>query len=188
MKLGTKYETNKVQGKDIFRRIDNPKLKDKNRKVAVDNCSGKCAVSSGAAQPPPKPRTHTHKCCSKNTQCEVVINLILSHVTNHWYLATVGDLHHKFHTALNEEHQIITENNCDKEDIDLMHVMYSVDTPPATIAKIMSKVRRKKGQSGQFLTKTLKNASVKHDTTIAHLKGINKNWTTAKKLTAKLVA
>ena len=60
MKLGTKYETNKVQGKDIFRRMDNPKLKDKKRKLALDNCSGKLVVSSGAAQAPPKRRTHTN--------------------------------------------------------------------------------------------------------------------------------
>ena len=104
MKLGTKYETNKVQGKNIFRRMDNPKLKDKKRKLAVDNRSRKRVVSSGAAQPLPKRCTYTHKCRSKNTQCKVVINLIMFHVTNHWYLSTVGDLHHKFHAALDEEH------------------------------------------------------------------------------------
>ena len=49
--------------------------------------------------------------------------------------------------------------------IDLMHVMYSFDTPPATIAKMMSEVWRKKGQSDQFLTKTFKNAYVKHEGT-----------------------
>ena len=78
--------------------------------------------------------THT---CRSNNQCQVVINLITSYVINHLYLSTVGDLHHEFHTALDEEHQTITERDCDKEDIDLMHVMYSVDNSPATIAKIV---------------------------------------------------
>ena len=102
--------------------MDNMKLKDKKRKLAVENCSGTRVVSSGAVQPLPKRRTHTHKCRSKNTQYEVVINLIMFHVTNHRYLSTVGELPHKLHTALDEEHQTITEKDCDEEDIGLMGI------------------------------------------------------------------
>ena len=64
----------------------------------------------------------------------------MSHITNHWYLSAVDNLGHKFHTALDEEHQQLSKRDWDKEDVDLMQVMYSVDTPPATIAKIMSEV------------------------------------------------
>ena len=80
------------------------------------------------------------------------------------------------------------ERDCDPEDVDLMHVMYSVDTPPATIAKIMAEVRRKKGQTGQFLTKNIQNASSKHKSTMDHLKGIDKHWTTAKNVITNLAA
>ena len=63
-----------------------------------------------------------------------------------------------------------------------MRVMYSVDTLPATIVKIMSAVRRKTDQTGYFIPKTL----LKHENTMAHLKGFDKNWNTAKKIIADL--
>ena len=114
----------------------------KTKRQKAQTCIGQlfweaCCFLGCSAGSPKTSYTHKHTCHSKNTQCEVVINLIMSHVTNHWYLSTVEDLHHKFHTALDEEHQTITEKDCDEEDIDLMHVMYSVDNSPATIAKIV---------------------------------------------------
>ena len=183
MKAGTKYETNKVTGTDIFPRMDNRKLKNK---PAVDCRSAKRVLVSGAKKPPPKRRTHTISCHSNHTQCQVGINLLMSHITNHWYLSAVGILGHEFHTSLDAEHQHLSERDCDKEDVDLMQVMYSVDIPPATIAKIMSEVRRKKGQSGYFISKTLRNASIKHENTMAHLDGFDKDWKTAEKLIADL--
>ena len=47
MKAGTKYETNKRKGNNIFPRTDNPKLKNKQRKPAVDCRSGKRVLVSG---------------------------------------------------------------------------------------------------------------------------------------------
>ena len=79
----------------------------------------------------------------------------MSHASNHWYFSAVGNLGHKFHTPIDEEHQQLNKKDCDKEDVDLMQVMYSVDTLPATIAKIMSAVRRKTNQTGYFISNTL---------------------------------
>ena len=121
-------------------------------------------------------------------QCKVFVNLLLSHKTGYWYLSTLGHLRHEYHTCLADECKSVRERDCDPEDVDLMHVMYSVDTPPATIAKIMEEVRRKKGQTGQFLTKNIRNASSKHKSTMDHLKGIDKHWTTAKKVITNLAA
>ena len=156
MKAGTKYETNKRKGDNIiFPRMDNPELKNKQRKPTVGCRSGKRVLVSGTKKPPPKRHTHTISCHSNHIQCQVVINLIISHATNHWYLSAVGNLGREFHTSLDGEHQHLSKRDCEKEDVDLMQVVYSVDTPPATIAKIMSVVRRKKGhQTGYFISKT----------------------------------
>ena len=117
MKAGTKYETNNRKGTDMFPRLDSPKLKNKQRKPALDCRSGKHVLVSGAKNPPPKRRTHAIVCHSNHTQCQVVINLNMSHATNHWYLSAVGNLGHEFHTALNEEHQQPNKRDHDKEDM-----------------------------------------------------------------------
>ena len=116
------------------------------------------------------------------------MNLILSHVTQFWYLSTVGHLHHEYHAALDDEHKTVSERDCDADDVDLMHVMYSVGTSPAAIGKIMEEVRKRKGQSSSFLTKTLQHAADKHNNTLDFLKGIDKHWSTAKKIIADMSA
>ena len=180
MKAGTKYKLNKKGGKAVFPRMDNAKLKDKKRKLAVDHRSG-TRVTLPSAKSPFLPRTNTHHCYSHSTQCNVVVNLIVCHVTQFWYLSTVGHLHHEYHAALDDEHKIVRERDCDEDNVDLMHVMYSVGTSPANIGKFMEEVRKKKGQSGRFLTKSLRNASDKHNDTLTFLKGIDKHWSAAKK-------
>jgi len=180
MKAGTKFELNKVKSNDLFSRMDNTKLKHKKRKLAVDNRNGTHVIMAGA-KAPPKRRTHTHRCYGHDTQCNVLVTLIICHTTRCWYLSTIGNLRHKYHAALDEEHRIVRERDCDEEDIDLMHVMYSVGTPPAHIGKIMEEVRKKKGQRGRFINKNIRNASDKHDDTMNFLKGVDKKWSTAKK-------
>ena len=65
-----------------------------------------------------------------------------------------------------------------------MEVMYSVGTSPAAIGRIMEEVRKRKGQSGMFVPKNLRHAANKHNNTLDYLKGIDKHWSTAKKLIA----
>ena len=187
MKAGTKYEQNKRLGKNVFPRMDNAKLKDKKRKNAVDHRSGRRVTLPGV-KTPYLPRTNTHHCYSHSTQCNVVVNLLFSHVTNCWYLSTVGLLRHRFHAALDDEHQTVRVRDCDDADVDLMHVMHSVGTAPSEIGKIMDEVRKRKGQSGNFQTTTLAAAAIKHNNTLDYLKGIDKHWSTAKKVIAQMAA
>jgi hypothetical protein len=116
------------------------------------------------------------------------VNLLFSHVTKCWYLSTVGHLHHRCHAALDDEHKTVSERDCDEDDVDLMHVMYSVGTSSAAIGRIMDEVRKRKAQSGNFLAKTLRNAAVKHNNTLDFLQGIDKHWSTAKKTIADMAA
>ena len=187
MKAGTKYEPNKRRGKAVFPRMDTAKLKDKKRKLAVDHRCG-TRVTLPGVKSPFLPRTNTHHCYSHSTQCNVVVNLIFSHVTQFWYLSTIGNLHHKYHAALDDEHKTVSERDCDKDNVDLMHVMYSVGTSPAAIGRIMEEVRKRKGQSGMFVPKNLRHAANKHNNTLDYLKGIDKHWSTAKKLIAYMSA
>ena len=50
----------------------------------------------------------------------------------------------------------------------------------ATIARIMEEVRKKKEQSGVFLSKNIQNAATKHRETMDCFRGINKHWSSAK--------
>ena len=138
--------------------MDNSKLKDKKHKLVVDNCSGKRDLAPGA-KPPAKRRTPTHQCHSNETQFQVLINLIMSHITKHWYLSSVGKLYHEFHTALDEEHQKIARESATKTiSISCTSCKVLILCPPPLQKSSL------KGQSGQFLAKPLNIASVKHET------------------------
>ena len=68
-------------------------------------------------------RVHTHHCHSHSLQCKVYVTLLLSHKTGYQYLSSVGELHREYHTELDEVHKIVTEKDCDKDDVTLMHIM-----------------------------------------------------------------
>ena len=182
MKVGTKMETNKVVRSSAFKRMGNPKLKNKKPpKPAVDHQSGTRVVAPGAIKTPHKPRTHRHGGKVKEQLCDVHVILLFSHLTGHWFLLDNGMLDHEYHCEEHHKHKFVKQKDCSPDEVDLMQVMYSAEISPKTIGTIMDAVRNKKGKPGTFLSRSIANASQKYREDMEVLKGMSKDWSVAKK-------
>ena len=182
MKVGTKMETNKVVSTPLFPRMDNPKLRRKRTpRPAVDHRSGTRVLAKGVNQPQKARRTHIHGARKKHEKCDVHFVLLLSHATSHWYLLDDGCVDHEYHCEEHEEHKFLKKRDHDEHEVDLMEVMYDADVNPKTIGIVMEAVRKKKGKTGQYLSKSIQNASAKYREEMQILQGMSKDWSVARK-------
>ena len=82
----------------------------------------------------------------------------MSKKTNHWYLSNQGELKITLHVQKHAESTTIKKKDCDKEELNLMQIMYETDTAPAIIARIMTAVWKIKGGAGLPMSKNILNS------------------------------
>jgi hypothetical protein len=80
--------------------------------------------------------------------------------SNHWYLHSYGScLDHKRHLKLDVVANTLSEKDFSHEELKLTNLLYDVNVPPSTIAKVLTTQRD--NDVGTFLPKTLFNINEK---------------------------
>jgi hypothetical protein len=80
--------------------------------------------------------------------------------SNHWYLQSHGScLDHKHHPKLDVRAVTLSEKNMSHDELKLTTLLYDVNVPPSTIAKVLTTIRD--DDVGTFLPKTVFNMNEK---------------------------
>jgi hypothetical protein len=80
--------------------------------------------------------------------------------SNHWYLHSYGScLDHKHHPKLDVAANTLSEKDLSDAELKLANLLYGVNVPPSTIAKVLTTLRD--DDVGTFLPKTLFNINEK---------------------------
>jgi hypothetical protein len=80
--------------------------------------------------------------------------------SNHWYLHSYGScLDHKHHPKLDVVANTLSEKDLSGAELKLTTLLYNVNVPPSTIAKVLTTLRD--DDVGTFLPKTLFNINEK---------------------------
>ncbi len=80
--------------------------------------------------------------------------------SNHWYLQSFGNcLDHKHHPKLDWVANTLSEKDMSDAELKLTNLLYDVNVPPPTIAKVLTTLRD--DDVGTFLPKTLFNINEK---------------------------
>jgi hypothetical protein len=80
--------------------------------------------------------------------------------SNHWYLHSFGSsLDHKHHPKLDVATNTLSEKDLSDAELKLTNLLYNVNVPPSTIAKVLTTLRD--DDVGTFLPKTLFNINEK---------------------------
>jgi predicted transcriptional regulator len=80
--------------------------------------------------------------------------------SNHWYLHSFGScLDHKHHPKLDVAANTLSEKDLSDAELKLTNLLYNVNVPPSTIAKVLTTLRD--DDVGIFLPKTLFNINEK---------------------------
>jgi hypothetical protein len=91
--------------------------------------------------------------------------------SNHWYLHSFGSCSdHKHHPKLDVAANTLSEKNLSDAELKLTNLLYDVNLPPSTIAKVLTTLRD--GDVGTFLPKTLFNINEKCKSLIDVANGI----------------
>jgi hypothetical protein len=98
------------------------------------------------------------KKCQSNARRSVT-KLYLN-CSNHWYLHSFGRcLDHKHHPKLDVATNTLSEKDLSDAELKLTNLLYDVNVPPSTIAKVLTTLRD--DDVGTFLPKTLFNINEK---------------------------
>ena len=87
--------------------------------------------------------------------------------SNHWYLHS---LDHKHHPKLDVAANTLSEKDLSDAELKLTNLLYDVNVPPSTIAKVLTTLRD--DDVGTFLPKTLFNINEKCQSLIDVANGI----------------
>ncbi len=80
--------------------------------------------------------------------------------SNHWYLQSHGScLDHKHHPKLDVTAVTLSEKDMSHDELKLTTLLYDVNVPPSTIAKVLTTIRD--DDVGTFLPKTVLNINEK---------------------------
>jgi hypothetical protein len=80
--------------------------------------------------------------------------------SNHWYLHSFGScLDHKYHPKLDVAANTLSEKDLSDAELKLTNLLYDLNLPPSTIAKVLTTLRD--DDVGSFLPKTLFNINEK---------------------------
>jgi hypothetical protein len=91
--------------------------------------------------------------------------------SNHWYLHSFGScLDHKHHPKLDVAANTLLEKDLSDAELKLTSLLYNVNVPPSTIAKVLTTLRD--DDVGTFLPKTLFNINEKCQSLIDVANGI----------------
>ncbi len=100
--------------------------------------------------------------------------------SNHWYLHSYGScLDHKHHPKLDVAANTLSEKELSDAELKLTNLLYDVNVPPSTIAKVLTTLRD--DDVGTFLPKTLFNINEKCQSPIDVANGILTTCSDAKK-------
>jgi hypothetical protein len=91
--------------------------------------------------------------------------------SNHWYLQSFGScLDHKHHPKLDVAANTLSEKDMSDAELKFTNLLYDVNVPPPTIAKVLTTLRD--DDVGTFLPKTLFNLNEKCQSLIDVANGI----------------
>ena len=135
------------------------------QKKAVDrkHCSPKKCQSNAR-------RSVTKRAPTSEEECPMRFRVYLNG-SNHWYLHSFGScLDHKHHPKLNVAANTLSEKDLSDAELKLTNLLYNVNVPPSTIAKVLTTLRD--DDVGTFLPKTLFNINEKCQSLIDVANGI----------------
>ncbi len=82
--------------------------------------------------------------------------------SNHWYIHSFGScLDHKHHPKLDVATNTLSERDLSDAELKLANLLYDINVPPPTVAKVLTTLRDDDDGIGTFLPKTLFNINVK---------------------------
>ncbi len=104
-------------------------------------------------------RSVTKRAPTSEEECQMGFRVYLNG-SNHWYLHSYGScLDHKHHPKLDVAANILSEKDLSDVELKLTNLLYDVNVPPSTIAKVLTTLRD--DDVGTFLPKTLFNINEK---------------------------
>ncbi len=104
-------------------------------------------------------RSVTKQAPTSEEECPMRFCLYLNG-SNHWYLHSFGScLDHKHHPKLDVAANTLSEKDLSDVELKLTNLLYNINVPPSTIAKVLTTLRD--DDVGTFLPKTLFNINEK---------------------------
>jgi hypothetical protein len=104
-------------------------------------------------------RSATKQAPTSEEECPMRFRVYLNG-SNHWYLHSYGScLDHKHHPKLDVAANTLSEKDLSDAELKLTNLLYDVNEPPSTIAKVLTTLRD--DDVGIFLPKTLFNINEK---------------------------
>jgi hypothetical protein len=104
-------------------------------------------------------RSITTRAPTSEEECPMTFRVYLNS-SNHWYLQSHGSyLDHKHRPKLNVRAVTLSEKDMSQNELKLTTLLYDVNAPPSTIAKVLTTIRD--NDVGTFLPKTVFNNNEK---------------------------
>ena len=75
----------------------------------------------------------------------------------------------------------LSESNLNNEEVDLMKILYNNGVGVASMGKIMTSLSKKRNVKGLYFTQTVRNMTVRLQSTMNHVSDIDPKWTVAQK-------
>jgi hypothetical protein len=130
-----------------------------------------------------KRKHHSGKSCQGNSRRSITTQALTSeeecpmkfcaylNSSNHWYLQSHGScLDHKHHPKLDVRAVTLSEKNMSHNELKLTTLLYDVNVPPSTIAKVLRTIQD--NDVGTFLLKTVFNINEKYQSLIDVANGL----------------
>ena len=124
---------------------------------------------------------------SRETACDMCVNWFMDIKTGAFYLCQNSVLDHRYHSRVEEEDILLTEDDMNEDQRNFVIRMHQEGVGPTSISTIMTKVLNDKGINGEFTPSAMKNVTRRMQAAIDELDGIvGGDYTIAEKSIKKL--
>ena len=126
---------------------------------------------------------------SRKTTCDMCVNWFMDTNTGAFYLCHSSVLDHRYHSRVEEEDILLTEDDMNEDQRNFVIRMHQEGVGPTSISTIMTKILNDNGINGEFTPSAMKNATRRMQLAIDELDGIvGGDYTIAEKSIKKLNA
>ena len=134
-------------------------------------------------------KTLGHASMSRKTACDMCVNWFMDTKTGAFYLCHNSVLDHRYHSRVEEEDILLTEDDMNEDQRNFVIRMHQEGVGPTSISTIMTKVLNDNGINGKFTPSAMKNVTRRMQSAIDELDGIvGGDYTIAEKSIKKLNA